>query len=428
LDNINKATKPTGTVENWRKVFNMLIAKEEWQLLAMALVGPASLLMDFTKFNGCVYHLGSSESGTGKSLTLELAASFFGHPERYRVTQSTSIVASQQRQGLLNSLPFIIDETTSKSRDDFEWLPEFLLDLTQGKGKDRMKQGTNEERINNSTWQLLVLLSSNTHVMDYLSGARKHASQGEMFRLLELKMNRKLRWAPDEAKTLGLLKDNYGVVGRELIKWLVANRETARKLYLEVHERVKEEFQANDDERYWTAGNACIITMIQLLGKKHANLIDIPIGPIVDVLKGMVVSARSTIYGSQRSAEDILNAYTREHYGKFVVVKMVDGTLKATLGDDGKIDQSITRTNVAGRVEHGFTPGHVNYYIEIQLIKAHCVAMSYGYSDFKEQLEKLPNFKVDTCKPNMLSRTRGPEMRVNALRICRPITEDDEEN
>jgi hypothetical protein len=168
--------------------------------------------------------------------------------------------------------------------------------------------------------------------------------------------------------------------------------------------------------------------MIQLLGKKHANLIDIPIGPIVDVLKGMVVSARSTIYGSQRSAEDILNAYTREHYGKFVVVKMVDGTLKATLGDDGKIDQSITRTNVAGRVEHGFTPGHVNYYIEIQLIKAHCVAMSYGYSDFKEQLEKLPNFKVDTCKPNMLSRTRGPEMRVNALRICRPITEDDEEN
>jgi len=427
LDNINKATKPTGTIENWRKVFNMLIAKEEWALLAMALVGPASLLMNFTKFNGCVYHLGSSESGTGKSLTLELAASFFGHPERYRVTQSTSIVASQQRQGLLNSLPFIIDETTSKSRDDFEWLPEFLLDLTQGKGKDRMKQGTNEERVNNSMWQLLVLLSSNTHVMDFLSGARKHASQGEMFRLLELKMNKKLKWAHDEAKTLGLLKDNYGVVGRELIRWLVSNRETARNLYLEVHERVKEEFQANDDERYWTAGNACIITIIQLLGKKYANLIDIPINPIVEVLRGMVVSARSTIYGSRRNAEDILNAYTREHYGKFVVVKIVDGVQSAMLGSGGEIDQSITRTSVAGRVEHGFTPGHINYYIEIQLIKAHCVAMSYGYSDFKEQLEKLPQFKVEECRPNMLSRTRGPMLRVNALKISRPITEDDEE-
>jgi len=428
LENINNATKPTGSLENWRKVFNMLVAKEEWALLAMALVGPASLLMRFTKYNGCVYHLGSSESGTGKSLTLELAASFFGHPERYRVTQSTSIVASQQRQGLLNSLPFIIDETTSKSRDDFEWLPEFLLDLTQGKGKDRMKQGTNEERINNSMWQLLVLLSSNTHVMDFLSGARKHASQGEMFRLLELKMNRKLRWAPDEAKTLGLLKDNYGVVGRELIKWLVANRDTAKSLYEKVHEKIKEEFQANDDERYWTAGNACIITMVQLLGKKYANLIDIPISPIVEVLRGMVSSARATIYGSRRNAEDILNAYTREHYGKFVIVKMIDGQLSASLGGEKEIDQSITRTNVAGRVEHGFTPGHINYYIEIQLIKAHCVAMSYGYSDFKEQLEKMPNFVVEECKPNMLSKTRGPALRVNALKITRPITEDDEES
>jgi uncharacterized protein (DUF927 family) len=204
LDNINQSTVPTGTIENWRKVFNMLIAKEEWSVLAMALVGPASLLMNFTKFNGCVYHLGSSESGMGKSLALELAASFFGHPERYRVTQSTSIVASQQRQGLLNSLPFIIDETTSKSREDFEWLPEFLLDLTQGKGKDRMKQGSNEERINTSTWKLLVLLSSNTHVMDFLSGARKHASQGEMFRILELQMNKKLKWTTEEGATLGL--------------------------------------------------------------------------------------------------------------------------------------------------------------------------------------------------------------------------------
>jgi hypothetical protein len=290
-----------------------------------------------------------------------------------------------------------------------------------------MKQGTNEERVNNSMWQLLVLLSSNTHVMDFLSGARKHASQGEMFRLLELKMNKKLKWAHDEAKTLGLLKDNYGVVGRELIRWLVSNRETARNLYLEVHERVKEEFQANDDERYWTAGNACIITIIQLLGKKYANLIDIPINPIVEVLRGMVVSARSTIYGSRRNAEDILNAYTREHYGKFVVVKIVDGVQSAMLGSGGEIDQSITRTSVAGRVEHGFTPGHINYYIEIQLIKAHCVAMSYGYSDFKEQLEKLPQFKVEECRPNMLSRTRGPMLRVNALKISRPITEDDEE-
>jgi hypothetical protein len=426
LENINQSTVPTGTLDNWRKVFNMLVAKQEWQVLAMALVGPASLLMNFTKFNGCVYHLGSSESGTGKSLTLELAASFFGHPERYRVTQSTSIVASQQRQGLLNSLPFIIDETTSKSRDDFEWLPEFLLDLTQGKGKDRMKQGSNEERINTSTWQLLVLLSSNTHVMDYLSGARKHASQGEMFRILELQMNKKLKWTSEEGKTLGLLKDNFGVVGLELIRWLVKNRETAKQILAKAKADLEVEFESNDDERYWTAGNACIIAILQILGKKHANLIDIPIKPIVEVMRMMVYSARGIIHGSKRNAEDVLNAYTRERYGKFVVVNFINGVLDASLGGHGSIDESLTRSDIAGRVEHGFTPGHVDYFIEEQLLKAHCVAMSYGYKDFREQLEKLPNYKIKYLRKDMLSKTRGPTMRVNVMQITRPIHEDEE--
>jgi hypothetical protein len=426
LDNINQSTVPTGTIESWRKVFNMLIAKEEWSVLAMALVGPASLLMNFTKFNGCVYHLGSSESGMGKSLALELAASFFGHPERYRVTQSTSIVASQQRQGLLNSLPFIIDETTSKSREDFEWLPEFLLDLTQGKGKDRMKQGSNEERINTSTWKLLVLLSSNTHVMDFLSGARKHASQGEMFRILELQMNKKLKWTTEEGATLGLLKVNFGVVGLELIRWMVQNRETVKQVVAKAKTDLTAEFDSNDDERYWTAGNSCIVAIVQLLGKKHANLIDIPIKPIVEVLRMMVYSARGIIHGSKRNAEDVLNAYTRERFGKFVVVKNLNGVLDATLGGNGDIDQSLTRSDVAGRVEHGFTPGHVDYFIEEQLLKQHCVSMSYGYKDFKEQLERLPNYKIKYLRKDMLSKTRGPTMRVNVMQITRPVYEDEE--
>ena len=426
LENINQSTQPKGTVENWRKVFNMLVAKQEWQVLAMSLVGPASILMNFTGFNGCVYHLGSSESGMGKSLALELAASFFGHPEQYRVTQSTSIVASQQRQGLLNSLPFIVDETTNKSRDDFEWLPEFLLDLTQGKGKDRMKQGSNEERVNTSTWRLLVLLSSNTHVMDYLSGARKHASQAEMFRILELQMNKKLKWTTAEADTLKLLKQNYGMVGQELIRWIVKNRDVAAKVLKDTQERLEKEFEATNDERYWTAGNSCIIAMVQLLGKKYANIIDIPVGPIIDVLRLMVYSARGVISGSKRSAEDILNAYIREYFGKLVVIKAVNGTLSATLGTDGQIDQTLTRSDVAGRVEHGITPGHVDFYIEEQLLKAHCVSMSYGYTDFREQLERLPNFKINYCRPNLLAKTRGPTMRVNVMKISRPITEDDE--
>ena len=46
----------------------------------------------------------------------------------------------------------------------------------------------------------------------------------------------------------------------------------------------------------------------------------------------------------------------------------------------------------------------------------------------KEQLEKNPYYKVTPVKKDMLSKTRGPSMRVNALRITRPIVVDEQED
>jgi len=394
----------------------------------MGMVGPASILMHFSGFRGVVYHLGSSGSGRGKSLALALAASFWGHPELYRVTQSTSAVASQNRQGMLNSLPLVMDEITNKNRESFEWLPQFLLDLTQGKGKERMEQGANRERLNTTVWNLMVLFSSNTHIYDFLSGGRKHTSQAEMLRMLEVKPAKEVQWASaTESSTVDILKTNYGVVGRELVRWIVKNRLIAVQVYNETREKLKAEFKSSDDERYWTAGNAAIVAIVILMGKKYANIIDVPLRPIIETLRGMVNEARAAVRGNRRSAEDVLNAYTRECYGKFVVVKAIDGITKATLGGQNEIDQSLTRSDVAGRVEHDITPGHVDYYIEEQLLKQHCSTMSYGYSDLKAELETLPNYKIGYMRKDMLAKTRGPSMRVNVIKISRPVVISEED-
>jgi hypothetical protein len=250
-----------------------------------------------------------------------------------------------------------------------------------------------------------------------------------MFRILELQMNKKLKWTTEEAEALSLLKKNFGVAGRELIRWIVRNRDTARQVLEETKAKLKVEFESNEDERYWTAGNSCIIAVVQLLGKKYANIIDIPVKPIVEVLRMMVYSARGIIHSSERTAEDVLNAYTREYFGKFVMVKLsVEGKLLASLGGTEAVDESLTRSDIAGRVEKGFTPGHIDYYIEEQLLKQHCVSMSFGYKDFKEALEKLPNYKIKYVRKDLLSKTRGPTMRVNVMQITRPVTPDDEES
>jgi hypothetical protein len=54
--------------------------------------------------------------------------------------------------------------------------------------------------------------------------------------------------------------------------------------------------------------------------------------------------------------------------------------------------------------------------------------MSFGYKDFKEAIEALPSYKVKYVRKDMLTKTRGPSMRVNVMQITRPITPDDEES
>jgi hypothetical protein len=122
----------------------------------------------------------------------------------------------QQRLGLLNSHPLITDEITAKNRAAPEWLPEFLLDMTEGRGKERMESGSNKERLNLSTWMTTCLMSSNTHVVDYLTGGRDHSSEGELRRLLEFVLEDELSWEPHEIEIIKSLQACLKEAGGDL--------------------------------------------------------------------------------------------------------------------------------------------------------------------------------------------------------------------
>jgi hypothetical protein len=427
LENVTHATRPLGTLEGWRRFPQMLISKGMYEVLAIGCgVGFGSPMMEFSGLDGCTFHAGSTHSGTGKSMALELAASIWGHPRDYRVGKSTSGVAMHQRAGLLRSLPLLSDEITSKNRKDFEWFPEFIFDISEGRGKERMESGSNKERINMSVWSLLVLMSSNTHAMDYLSGGRKHSSEGEMRRILEWITNDKLKWTSQEVEVIKSLRLHHGVAGDAYALWMARNRDTAHNIYMKVWEKIGVEFKMTNDERYWHAAAASCIAGDIAASSKYANIVNLPIQQITLVFKKLIDEARLTVRSNVRTAEDVLNAYTREFYGRFVNVRVIGGAMEATFGERGVVDESITRTEIAGRVERGVTPGFVNFFIEEQMLKAYCSSMSFGYADFRKQLEK--QYRVDYIKKDMLSKTKGPQMRVNTMKISRPESDLVEKN
>jgi hypothetical protein len=324
--------------------------------------------------------------------------------------------------GLLNSHPLITDEITAKNRAAPEWLPEFLLDMTEGRGKERMESGSNKERLNLSTWMTTCLMSSNTHVVDYLTGGRDHSSEGELRRLLEFTFEEALTWEPHEIEIIKSLQYNYGVAGYKLVEYMVEHVDEFPTSVREAVAAMYTEFNATNDERFWMAGIGTAVHARNAF--KAAGIVDIPLRPVLNAFKKVVASMRASMKHSLRTAEDVLNSYTRDSYGSFVVIKPSTGGLMAELGSGQMIDQTITRNKILGRVEHGITPGFIDYFIEETLLKSYCASMSFGYASFKRQLEDT--FQIEYLRKNMTAKTKGPAMRVPAMRVRRKMDELDE--
>ena len=419
LENIVLNTQPTGSLDAFRNFVNLLVRKKMYDHLAIILFGAGAPLMRFTGMYGLTIHCGSTESGTGKSLALEGAACVWGHPVHYRTGKGTSPVAMQQRLGLLNSLPLVTDEITSKNRKDFEWFPEFLLDMTEGRGKERMESGSNKERLNLSTWMSTAIMSSNTHVVDTLTGDRKHAAEGELRRLIEFVMDEELKWTAEDIEVIKAISHNYAIAGHLMAQYMVDNTPFVAKMVTSAVTQMYLDFSATNDERFWMAGVGTMVSAGLLMNSQHADIAEFPMAEIIEALKRRIIHMRNNIKGNKRSAEDVLNGFIREYWGKFVIINYGEkGGLSAAMGDGSMIDRATTKANVMGRVENGVTPGCKDFYIEERLLRSFCSSMSFGYSDFKKQMEKLYTVTY-MPKKDMMAKTNGPQMRVGTMKISR---------
>jgi len=179
------------------------------------------------------------------------------------------------------------------------------------------------------------------------------------------------------------------------------------------------DFGATNDERFWMAGIGAMVSAGILMNSQHANVAEFPMNEIINALQARITYMRSNVRGNKRTAEDILNGFIREYWGKFVIINFGErGGLSAAMGDGSMIDKATTKSNVMGRVENGITPGCKDFYIEERLLKSFCSSMSFGYTDFKRQMEKLYTVGY-VSKKDMMAKTNGPQMRVSTMKISR---------
>ena len=423
LENINRNTSSRGNLKAWQRLWKTIFIDKPGMdtALSLAISSFGASLMKFTEFEGFIWHIGSQWSGTGKSLVLSAEAGVWGHPLRYRTGKGTSPVAMQQRAGLLNSMPLLVDEITATQRANMEWAPAFIFDFAEGQGKERMESGSNKERINNSTWSTHGTLTANIKLTDYMAGARAHSSNGELLRMLEWSPHDKLVWTPEERRIVMDIKHHYGVAGEAWVRWIVRNTDTIKEVIDKVHRHLRKAMNFTDDERYWHAACTTTVSAAILLRSEYAGILDVEINKVIAALRKLVDNARGVMRASVRTAEDVLNSYIENHYGHFVIIKKEDDgrILAKWQGTSDVADRSLTKTKVLGRVEIGIQhPDFREFFIQESMLQKHCSDMSFGYDEFKTQIAQL--YKVTYIKKNMLAKTNGPVMRVNAMHMTLP--------
>ena len=93
-----------------------------------------------------------------------------------------TVAARIQKMGVLNNIANTMDELTNK---DGDYISAFLYASSQGKGRDRMQQHKNANRINTTTWRTISVSTSNAAFRQKIQEV-KNTPDGELMRLIEL--------------------------------------------------------------------------------------------------------------------------------------------------------------------------------------------------------------------------------------------------
>ena len=242
--NIIDAFDVKGSLDTWKEVFNVLNNPGMEALQLVALAGFGAPLMKFSGVAGGVINLISNKSGSGKSSAAFLALSIFGDPEQAMLTQRDTMASRQHRLGVYNNIVALSDEMTNAQA---EFLSDEIYGTSQGRGRNRMNATSNTERVNEATWNLIHIMTSNSSMVSKLVKL-KARPDGELMRLIEIPV--KQNQIENGDVLFNKLKDNHGVAGEIYAQWLVKNAERIPELLDKQRARIWKNVGKRMEERF----------------------------------------------------------------------------------------------------------------------------------------------------------------------------------
>jgi hypothetical protein len=260
----------------------------------------------------------SGDTGRGKTTCLEACASVWGHPEKLQLNgnrDGSTNNAMHEILGMYHSLPLLWDDTTER---DSEEMRRFVLNISQGKGKERMKGHEHDGRV--VEWETIVMSTANIDDLSRLalSGRDIQPHLARMinvdFSSIDLTTSGKVK--ADHFKRT--IRQNYGQAGIEYMKYLLPNYDAISARVLANMEKVDRDVNATAHERYWTALIAVILTAAEIT--QHLGLLEFDVYRDYEWMKAHVGQLRGTTTDIALDPVEVLVGYLNRRKSNTLVV------------------------------------------------------------------------------------------------------------
>lgn len=304
-----------GTLADWvsmANVYNTVGLEAQAFALFCAFGSP---LMQFSQEGGCLVNLFSSDSGTGKTTSVMMGNSVFGHPKKMLLMKQDTAMSKINRLGTMNSIMVGIDEITNMEDKDTS---ELMYSITSQRGRNRMSAKENVERTNQIEWNNLVVSTSNSSLVDKLRGL-KEDPQGELARLIEIRVRPAGgidKHAADQI--FSKMFTNYGIAGDVYMRYIMANKAAVYSVIKEAQDYIIPLFKFTGPERFHS--NTIVYSFAGALLAKKLLLHDIDIGRVVRYMIGVYKGVRETIAQSKGDPEGTLANFLAEHRNNILII------------------------------------------------------------------------------------------------------------
>lgn len=338
-----------GTLEGWMKAMRFYNGSHHVPYRAGVYSGFGSPLYHMTGQKGVLISF-TGESGRGKTTLLQAIGSIFANPEALLIgggKHGATTNAMYSITGTYHSFPILWDDTTDRDAAD---MGEFMLNISNGHGKERMKGNKHDGRV--VTWETMVLSSANTDDVNRIMATNKDP-QARLMRFVAIEFDAVDRTTETKITADQFKRDlmqNFGHAGRIYMKYIVEHYDEVAAYVHKVMARFDRELKIESQERHWSAVLAC-----QYVGGRIAYKLGVcPFDPKDDLtwLKAHIGNMRVSYADAAQSPAEMLSEFLESKLSNTLILQAkgsnnIDNIVQRPHGNGGL---QIRRENDTGLI------------------------------------------------------------------------------